>query len=121
MNKKKVLNLLLVTFVILCFAVFGLTWVWAHGEETNIIPESLNVKAGSQLKVTVNGLVGTKTATFTLTGMFGKFELGEFQIESDDFSQVLDIPSDVPPGPPGSYRLTVEGGEKSAKVVININ
>jgi hypothetical protein len=76
MNKKKVLNLLLVTFVILCFAVFGLTWVWAHGEETNIIPESLNVKAGSQLKVTVNGLVGTKTATFTLTGMFGKFELG---------------------------------------------
>jgi hypothetical protein len=70
MNKKKVLNLLLVTFVILCFAVFGLTWVWAHGEETNIIPESLNVKAGSQLKVTVNGLVGTKTATFTLTGMF---------------------------------------------------
>jgi hypothetical protein len=103
MNKKKSFNLLHVTFIVL---------------GTNIVPESLNVKAGSQLKVTVNGLVGTKTAIFTLTGMFGKFELGEFQIESDDFSQVLDIPTDVPPG---SYRLTVEGGKKSAKVVININ
>ena len=59
MDKKKSFNLLLVTFLILCFAVFGSTWVWAHGEGTKIVPESLNVKAGSQLKVTVNGLVDT--------------------------------------------------------------
>jgi len=118
MNKKHVFSLLFVAFIIFSFAFFGSTSLWAHGEGTNIVPESLNVKAGSQLKVTVNGIVGTKTATFTLTGMFGKFELGEFPIDSDDFSQVLDIPSDIPPG---SYRLTVEGGEKSAKVVININ
>jgi hypothetical protein len=82
------------------------------------VPASLTVKAGSELKVTVNGLVGTKTASFRLTGIFGKYELGEFPISSDDFTQVLAIPTEAPPG---SYRLTVEGGGKSAKVVISVN
>jgi hypothetical protein len=50
--------------------------------------------------------------------MTGKYELGEFPISGDDFTQVLKIPADAPPG---SYRLTVEGGDKSAKVVITIN
>lgn len=99
----------------------ALTWssvAWSHGEGTTIVPKSLNVKAGSELEVTVNGLVGTKTATFHLTGMSGKYELGKFPISSDDFTQVLKIPAELPPG---SYRLTVEGGGKSAKVVITIN
>jgi hypothetical protein len=91
---------------------------WSHGEGTRIIPASLTVKSGSELEVKVNGLVGTKTATFRLTGMTGKYELGEFPISSDDFTQVLKIPADAPPG---NYRLTVEGGDKSAKVVITIN
>jgi hypothetical protein len=56
--------------------------------------------------------------SFRLTGMTGKYELGEFPISGDDFTQVLKIPADAPPG---SYRLTVEGGDKSAKVVITIN
>jgi hypothetical protein len=91
---------------------------WSHGDETSIIPEALSVKAGGKLKVEVKGLVGTKTATFILTGLTGKFDLGQFPISSDDFTQVLEIPSDLPPG---SYRLTVEGGGKSAKVVITVN
>ena len=82
------------------------------------MPASLNVKAGSELKETVNGLIGTETATFWLTGIFGNYELGTFAIASDDFTQVLQIPSDIQPG---IYRLTVEGGGKSAKVVITIN
>ncbi|MBW1960359.1 MAG: cytochrome bc complex cytochrome b subunit [Deltaproteobacteria bacterium] len=72
----------------------------------------------NRLYKVINGLVGTKTAIFRLTGMFGKYDLGAFQIESDDFTQVLNIPSDISPG---TYRLTVEGGGKSAKVVINVN
>jgi hypothetical protein len=99
----------------------SLTWNtagWSHGDETSIIPEALSVKAGDKLKVEVKGLADTKTATFTLTGLSGKFDLGQFPINSDDFSQILEIPSDLPPG---SYRLTVEGGGKSAKVVITIN
>ena len=91
---------------------------WSHGDKTSIIPEALSVKAGDKLKVEVKGLADTKTATFTLTGLSGKFDLGQFPINSDDFSQILEIPSDLPPG---SYRLTVEGGGKSAKVVITIN
>jgi hypothetical protein len=91
---------------------------WSHGDETSIIPEALSVKAGAKLKVEVKGLADTKSATFTLTGLSGKFDLGQYPINSDDFSQVLEIPSDLPPG---SYRLTVEGGGKSAKVVITIN
>jgi len=91
---------------------------WSHGDETSIIPESLSVKAGGKLKVEVKGLVDTKAAKFSLTGMSGKYNLGQFPIASDDFSQVLEIPSDLPPG---SYRLTVEGGGNSAKVVITIN
>ena len=90
----------------------------AHGEGTRIVPAALSVKAGSELKVTVNGLVGTDTATFHLTGISGKYELGSFSIESDDFEQMLPIPSEVPPG---TYRLTVEGGKKRAKVVITVN
>jgi hypothetical protein len=94
------------------------TMAWSHGEGTSILPASLNAKAGGKLKVEVKGLTGTKTAKFSLTGLSGKVNLGEFSISSDDFTQVLDLPADLPPG---SYRLTVEGGEKSAKVVITIN
>jgi hypothetical protein len=91
---------------------------WSHGDKTSIIPEVLSVKAGAKLKVVVKGLTDTKTATFTLTGLSGKFDLGQYSINSDDFSQILEIPSDLPPG---SYRLTVEGGGKSAKVVITVS
>ena len=107
-----------IAIIIVSVSLFGVPGAWSHGKATQIVPESLTVKAGGKLKVTVNGLVDTKTAIFRLTGMFGKFELGEFKISSDDFTQVLEIPADVSPG---SYRLTVEGGDKSAKVVININ
>ena len=112
-------NRLILLFLLSAFLAFGLTnEVWAHGKGTKIVPATLNVKAGADLEVTVNGLVGTKTATFRLTGMFGKFELGEYEISSDDFTQVLKIPANAQPG---SYRLTVEGGGKSAKVVITVN
>jgi len=111
-------KVILPVFVILSLILFGAPTAWSHGEGTRIIPTSLTVKSGSDLEVKVNGLVGTKTATFSLTGMTGKYELGEFPISSDDFTQTLKIPADLPPG---SYRLTVEGGEKSAKVVITIN
>ncbi len=66
----------------------------------------------------VNGLMGTDTASFRLTGISGKYDLGKFLISSDDFTQILEIPADAPSG---SYRLTVEGGGKNAKVVITIN
>jgi hypothetical protein len=115
------LNIYQITVSVLVIITLTFSWstvVWSHGEETRIVPESLTVKSGSELNVTVNGLVGTKTATFRLEGMAGKYELGEFPISSDDFTQVLKIPADAPPG---SYRLTVEGGEKSAKVVLTIN
>jgi hypothetical protein len=91
---------------------------WSHGDETSIVPASLSAKAGGKLKVEVKGLTGTKAAAFSLTGLSGKVDLGQFPISSDDFTQVLDLPADLPPG---SYRLTVEGGDKSAKVVITIN
>ncbi len=94
------------------------TPAYSHGEGTTIVPAALTVKSGADLEVKVNGLVGTQTAIFRLTGMTGKYELGEFSISSDDFTQTLKIPADLPPG---SYRLTVEGGGKSAKVVITIN
>jgi hypothetical protein len=128
MPKVKMIRLILFVFVAASIAFSWSTGVWGHGEGTRIVPASLTVKAGSDLKVTVNGLVGTNTATFRLTGMFGKYELGEFPISSDDFTQVLAIPADftqvlaIPAdAPPGSYRLTVEGGGKSAKVVISVN
>ena len=108
---------------VLVVIAFSLAFSWpgvalGHGEETRIIPASLTVKSDSELNVTVKGLVDTKTATFRLTGLAGKYELGEFAISSDDFTQALQIPADIPPG---SYRLSVEGGGKSAKVVISIN
>lgn len=118
MNTKKIFYLMLAAFTAFCLFFSWSTSLWAHGEGTKIVPESLTIKAGSTLKVTVNGLTDTKTATFRLTGISGKFELGEFPISSDDFSQELEIPAGIPPG---NYRLTVEGGSKSAKVVVNIN
>jgi hypothetical protein len=118
MNRVKI-NRLIIFFFLASFLAIGLTTsTWAHGEGTTIVPVSLTAKAGSELEVKVSGLVGTKTATFRLTGMFGKFELGEYSISSDDFTQVLKIPANAQPG---SYRLTVEGGGKSAKVVITVN
>jgi hypothetical protein len=118
MYKRKMIKLILFLFITTGMVSFFSTAIWAHGEETKITPDSLNVKAGSELKVTVNGLTGAKTAIFWLTGLMGKYELGEFPISSDDFTQLLQIPADLSPG---SYRLTVEGGDKSAKVVINVN
>jgi len=118
MKNQKMFNFVFFTFIAFCLVYIVSSSAWAHGEGTTIVPESLTVKAGSELKVTVNGLVGAKTATFKLTGIAGKFELGTFPISTDDFSQVLQIPPDISPG---SYRLTVEGGDKSAKVVITIN
>jgi hypothetical protein len=106
------------SIVAICAAFFITGIAWGHGDGTSIVPKSLTAKAGSGLEVTVSGLVGTKTATFQLTGMLGKYDLGTFPIKSDDFTQMLQIPSDVPPG---SYRLSVEGGGKNAKVVITIN
>ena len=108
-------------FLIVVALSMSLVWNttgWSHGDETSIVPASLSAKAGEKLKVEVKGLTGTKTATFSLTGLSGTADLGQFPISSDDFTQVLDLPSDLPPG---SYRLTVEGGGKSAKVVITIN
>lgn len=105
-------------FFVLGFLFVGFSVAWGHGEGTSIVPAAISVKAGAELEVTVNGLVGTKTATFSLTGMSGKVDLGTFDIAGDDFIQKLNIPSDLPPG---TYRLTVEGGEKSAKTVIHVN
>jgi len=116
--KTNLIHFALTVIIIAGVSFFEAPAAWSHGEGTQIVPESLTVKAGGKLKVTVNGLEGAKTAIFRLTGMFGKFELGEFKISSDDFDQVLEIPANIPPG---SYRLTVEGGDKSAKAVININ
>ena len=106
--------------VLIAFTMtFGLnTAAWSHGDKIQIIPEKLNVRSGDELQVKVMGLMGTKTATFNLTGLSGKYDLGQFDISTDDFIQVLEIPAGLPAG---SYRLTVEGGGKSAKVVITIN
>jgi len=108
-------------FLIVVALSISFVWTatgWSHGDETSIIPASLSAKAGGKLKVEVKGLTGSTAATFSLTGLSGKVDLGQFPISSDDFTQVLELPADLPPG---SYRLTVEGGEKSAKVVITIN
>ncbi len=108
-------------FLIIVALTISFAWNttgWSHGDKTSIVPATLSARAGGQLKVEVKGLTGTKTATFSLTGLSGKVDLGQFPISSDDFSQVLEIPTDLPPG---SYRLTVEGGGKSAKIVITIN
>lgn len=94
------------------------TPAWSHGEGVRIVPEALTVKAGSSLAVDVEGLEGTKTAQFTLTGLFGKVDLGTFPISKDDFHQVVQIPADTSPG---SYRLGVRGGDKSAEIVITVN
>lgn len=112
-KKTRIIQLSLLA-VLVAFSLT--TFVWGHGEGTRIVPASLTVKAGSELKVTVNGLADTKTATFGLREISGKYDLGRFSISGDDFEQVLQIPADVPPG---SYRLTVEGGGKSAKVGYN--
>jgi len=104
--------------VVIGLVFFGSGVAWSHEGGTSIVPASLTVKSGSDLEVKVSGLVDTQTATFRLTGMTGKYELGEFPISSDDFSQTLKIPAGLAPG---SYRLTVEGGGSSAKCVITIN
>jgi hypothetical protein len=112
---KKLIFLTLIAFI----ATFGWnTAGWSHGDKIQIVPEKLNVRSGDNLQVKVMGLMGTKTATFNLTGLSGKYDLGQFDISSDDFTQVIEIPADLPAG---SYRLTVEGGGNSAKVVITIN
>jgi hypothetical protein len=108
--------LLIITGLVIALGVN--TSVWSHGDKIQIIPEAIHTKSGATLPVKVTGLVGTKTAIFSLTGLSGKYDLGQFDISGDDFSQVLQIPEDLPSG---TYRLTVEGGGNSAKIVITIN
>ena len=109
---------ILLTTLVLIISFCWITAVWSHGDKIQIIPEKLNARSSETLQVKVRGLVNTKTATFNLTGLSGKYDLGEFSISSDDFTQTLQIPADLPAG---SYRLKVEGGGNSAKVVITIN
>jgi len=118
MRRTNLCGAIVHVLIIIGLVLFGSAVAWSHEGGTTIIPASLTVKSGSDLEVKVNGLEGTQTATFRLTGMTGKYELGEFPISSDDFTQTLKIPADLPPG---NYRLTVEGGDQSAKVVITIN
>ena len=76
--------------VLLAIASAAFSWstaAWAHGEATRIVPVSLSVKAGSKLEVTVNGLIGTDTATYKLTGISGKYDLGQFPIRRPDQQQ----------------------------------
>jgi hypothetical protein len=116
-------NLKRFKFVLPICLIFTLTLAWSpvalgDAKDTMIMLDSPAVKSGSDVKVKVHGLVGTKTANFQLLGMTGIYDLGEFKISSADFTQVLKIPSDVPPG---NYRLNVKGGKSSAKVAITIN
>ena len=104
-------------FLVLIIALTLPLVAGAHGGETSIIPESLVLKAGSEVKVEVGGLVGADEVTFELQGMFGATPLGSYKIKSDDFTQTLSIPDSVEPG---SYSLTVSGGGKSAKVVVTV-
>ncbi len=118
MRMKRDYNLLLIALIAVTFTFGWHAAAWGHGDKIQIIPEKLNVRSGDNLQVKVMGLMGTKTATFNLTGLSGKYDLGQFDISSDDFTQVLQIPADLPAG---TYRLTVEGGGNSAKAVITIN
>lgn len=118
MKSTKMYKRILFTPLILAISFCWAAAAWSHGDEIQIIPETLSVRSGATLQVKVNGLVNTKMATFSLSGLSGKYDLGEFSISSDDFTQTLQIPADLPAG---SYRLTVEGGGNSAKVVITIN
>ena len=86
--------LLIITGLVMALAVS--TSAWSHGDKIQIIPETIHTKSGAALPVRVSGLVGTKTATFSLTGLSGNYDLGQFDISSDDFSQVLQIPEDLP-------------------------
>jgi hypothetical protein len=105
--------------VIVSIVAIGMnSTAWSHGDKIQIVPETMTTQSGGTLQVKVNGLVGAKKASFSLTGLSGKYDLGEFSINSDDFTQVLQIPADLPAG---SYRLTVEGDGNSAKVVITIH
>ncbi len=111
---QKLLILILLSFPVLLGTA---STVLAHGEETTIVPKKLVVAAGEELAVSVGGLSGTQVASFTLKGMFGSFDLGTFDIDSDDFTQVLMIPKEAEPG---SYSLIVTGGEKRAKEIITV-
>lgn len=103
--------------VALMFALVVPALAVAHGGDVSITPESLVLRAGSEVQVEVGGLVDTDEATFELKGMFGSTSLGTYKINSDDFTQVLNIPDNVEPG---SYSLIVSGGGKSAKVVVTV-
>ena len=111
-------NLICLTLIAVVSTLGWLTPGWSHGDKVQITPEKLNVGSGDKLQVKVSGLVGTKKASFSLTGLSGKYDLGEFSISSDDFTQVLEIPAGLAGG---SYRLTVEGSGNEAKVVITVN
>lgn len=103
--------------IALMFTLAVPAMTFAHGGAVSITPESLVLRAGSEVTVEVGGLVETNEATFELKGMFGSIDLGTYKIKSDDFIQVLNIPANVEPG---SYSLIVSGGGKSAKVVVTV-
>ena len=90
MRNQNLCKLFISALISISLALFSVTVTWGHGEGTRITPASLTVKSGSELEVTVNGLEDAETATFRLTGMAGKYDLGEFPISSDT------IPKNIP-------------------------
>lgn len=117
MDKVKNFNFVLFISLTLTLAFAWSPAAWGDAKDTSIMLDTSTVKSGSELKVMVHGLVGAETANFRLTGMTGIYELGEFKVSNADFTQVVKIPADVPPG---KYRLNVKGGKQSAKAAITV-
>jgi hypothetical protein len=117
MNNEKIFRNMLIIVAVSILTLGPLSAAFGHGKGVRITPEATSVSAGSQLKVKVNGLTGTKEATFALTGIDRQYDLGTFSISKDDFDRVLQIPGGLSTG---SYRLTVKGGGKSATAVISV-
>jgi len=89
----------------------------AHVGGPMVVPKMLSVPAGKILGLKCTGFEGVEVVEVKLKGVSAEVELGQFEVDGEDFELEVRIPEWLAPG---SYKVIVAGDGARAEKVITV-